>query len=180
MVVYTDDYTRCRQCGRHWFSILSRDVGDISHEKLRSGVSFAVHDDRQYSRYGEVKYSLKHTSISCDGEIRLGVVGLSRRSKERYLRWSYGDVFDEFDDAKVAELMSEVFSDVEEDECVATVRLGQVCGVLLYRWNMHRSRQQWRRKLDFHSARRVEDVLAGNEGAGVCANLTTVDGYWEC
>jgi hypothetical protein len=180
MVVYSDDFTRCRQCGRHWFSVVSRDVSDISYDKLRSGVLFAVHDDRQYSRYGEVKYSLKHTSVSCDGEIRLGVVGLSSRSKERYLRWSYGDVFEEFDETRVQELMSEVFGDVPPDACVATVGLGQVCGVLLYRWNIHRSRQYFRRKLDFHSARRVEDVLAGNESAAACANLITVDGYWEC
>lgn len=164
----------CQHCGEHWYPITSEYVVGLTYDMIRVGLEFAIYDDVHFSKYGDAKYSLEHTYVSCSGDVRLGVVGLPREAQVEFLRWWNGD---EFDESEMEAYFAERFPVVGRGERLTLVPLGQVFVLLLENWNDRQSTQtrnvSWE-TFDSESLSTLGDVMARLLPAQACLGLQTV------
>ena len=83
-----------------WLSVTSKDVINVSRERLSNCLTWVKHAHTSLVLCGEPhsepRYSVNHTFVNAEGGVKLGVVGVSSEVKEKFLRYWYQHEYDEF------------------------------------------------------------------------------------
>lgn len=173
------DYSRtgCNQCGTHWYSIGSPDVARLSFQLVRKWFYAVEQRHGQFSKWRVPRYIVGATMISCSGECRAAVEGLSMDEKRAIVRYRLGR---ELSESAMEQEMWRLFVPVGSAESECGVHVAQLCASLFLQWNTVRvgaSRDVYRMILDDRSAQVVGDVYRGHGGVKELRGLEAVDRF---
>jgi hypothetical protein len=171
----SEQYTHCGECGTCQLAVMSPEVMRLRLQKMQAGVYWTMAVVRQCLKYGEVQCSLEHSSVSCAGRVKLGLVGLTDDVVSQVLRDFAGDEYDASDEE---EFRQNEVAEVPREERHTIVSVEELFVRLFEGWNEHRLEQPmigFRQKLDSASVDILKRVREGTLGVQQVLSLRTTD-----